>query len=83
MTNSTEEGFSENVELYSRSLAMSGFKYKKKVKEDLNKLKDVDPKEVINSNRKEPTKKPGAKVFWVSKYDPRVPHPRKIMVNFN
>ena len=29
MTNSTEEGFSENVELYSRSLAMSGFKHKK------------------------------------------------------
>ena len=78
MTNSTEEGFSENVELYSRSLAMSGFKYKK-VKEDLNKLKNVDPKEVINSDRKEPTKKPGAKVFWISKFDPRVPHPRKII----
>ena len=51
----------------------------KKVKEDLNKLKNVDPKEVINSDRKEPTKKPGAKVFWISKFDPRVPHPRKII----
>ena len=62
MTNSTAEGFTENVELYSRSLAMSGFKYKK-VKEDFNKLKNMDPKIVINSKPKKQAKKPGAKVF--------------------
>ena len=78
MTNSTEEGFDENVELYSRALAVSGYKYKK-VKSDLKKLKNIDPKEVINSDKKKSAKKACSKVFWVSKFAPRVPHPRKII----
>ena len=44
------------------------------------KLKDLDPVELIKKEKKD-KKKPekGVKAFFVSKYDPRMPHPRKMI----
>ena len=78
LTNSTKESFKESVEEYSRSMATSGYKYKH-VKNELMKYENMDVKQLVNTQRKETCRTPGAKLFWIFPYDPRVPHPRKII----
>ena len=53
VTNSSAKSFKENVELYSKALATSGFDYQS-VKKELLKFEHVDPKDLIKrpSNKK-------------------------------
>ena len=48
--NSKTESFKENVELYSKALAVSGFDYRS-VKKELLKFEHVDPKDLINEHQ--------------------------------
>ena len=70
MTNSTQEGFKENVELYSKAMASSGYKYQN-VKKDLMKFENIDPHELIKSDKKPRKAKSGVKAFWIAPFDPR------------
>ena len=78
ITNSTNKTFLENVELYSKALAVSGFNYQS-VKKELLKFEHIDPKDLINKPSNKKKSKPGPKVFFNSVFDPRLPHPRKII----
>ena len=53
ITNSTNETFLENVDMYSRALAASGYNYQT-MKNELKKLENIDPRELIKSDRKRP-----------------------------
>ena len=78
---SEEDDFDEAVESYSKSLAISGYKYQK-ARSELIKYKNIDRKEYLKNEktRKENNKNnTNKKVFWISKYDPRIPHPRQVL----
>ena len=79
LTNSTDETFRENVELYSRAMATSGYDYQQ-VKRELLKFEAINPVELAKRD-KQPSKrkKPGCKAFFNAPYDPRVPHPRSLI----
>ena len=79
INSSKDEYFDESVEDASRAFKISGYNYQK-TKQELMKFKDLDPVELIKKE-KEDKKKPekGVKAFFVSKYDPRMPHPRKMI----
>ena len=58
---------------------ISGYSYQESKKE-LLKYRDVDPLELIRKEktvRKKPEK--GVRVFYISKYDPRMPQPRQMI----
>ena len=60
-------------------MKISGFNYQN-VKKELLKFKDEDPIELIKKDkiaRDKPEK--GIKAFFITKYDPRVPHPRQLI----
>ena len=81
ITNSTNETFKENVELYSRSMAISGYDYQM-VKREMMKFEHVDPVELVKQkgNKSKPKRfKPGCRAFYISNYDPRLPHPRNLI----
>ena len=81
ITNSMKETFKENVELYSRSMAISGYDYQM-VKKEMMKFEHVDPIELVKktgNKTKSNRFKPGCRAFYVSSYDPRLPHPRKLI----
>ena len=79
LTNSTNETFRENVELYSRAMATSGYDYQT-VKRELMKFEKIDPIELAKRD-KQPNKraKPGCKAYFNSPYDPRMTHPRSLI----
>jgi hypothetical protein len=74
------------VEKYSRAMAVSGFKYEK-AKSELMKSKNISREDFLKEekNRKKKQKDNNkGKVFWISKFDPRIPHPRDVLSqNFN
>ena len=76
---SQDEDFDIAVEKFSRALAVSGFE---KAKSELMKSKNIDReaylKEEKNRKLKQKNKNNG-KVFWISRYDPRIPHPRDLL----
>ena len=77
--NSTNETFRENVELYSRAMATSGYDYQS-VKAEMLKFEKVDPIELAKKeSSKTKNKKKGCKAYFISPYDPRLPHPREII----
>ena len=79
LTNSSNETFKENVELYSRAMATSGYDYQK-VKKEMLKFENIDPVELAKKDKPESRKKKkGCKAFFISPFDPRLPHPRKII----
>ena len=62
-------------------MALSGYKYEM-VKQELLKFENVDPLELANRDKKDNKKqksKPGCKAFYVAPFDPRLPHPRKLI----
>ena len=79
INSSKDEYFDESVENASRAFKISGYNYQK-TKNDLLKFRDLDPLELIKEE-KEDKKKPdkGVKAYFVSKYDPRMPHPRALI----
>ena len=50
LTNSTNKTFRENVELYSRAMAVSGYDYSK-VKKQLLQFEKLDPVELAKKNQ--------------------------------
>ena len=81
LTNSTKETFIQNVELYSRSMAISGYDYQM-VKREIMKFENLQPEELLKkSGNKSKSKrfKPGCRGFYVTTYDPRLPHPRQLI----
>ena len=80
---SNDDDFDSAVELYSKSLTISGYKYQT-ARSELLKCKNIDRVEYLKNEkkRKKNTKqKNNKKVFWISKFDPRVPHPRQVLSN--
>ena len=78
---SNDDYFDSAVELYSKSLTISGYKYQT-ARSELLKCKNIDRIEYLKNakKRKENTKqKNNKKVFWISNFDPRVPHPRQVL----
>ena len=78
--------FDNAVERYSRALAVSGFKYEK-AKCELMKSKNINREDFLKEEKNRKKKQKGknkGKVFWISKFDPRIPHPREVLSkNFN
>ena len=59
-------------------MALSGYKYET-VKQELLKFEKVDPLELANQSKKKQKPKPGCRAFYVAPFDPRLPHPRKLI----
>ena len=72
---SQDTDFDTAVDIFSRALAVSGFKYEKAKSELMKSNREEYLKE--EKNRKQNKNK--GKVFWISKYDPRIPHPREVL----
>ena len=79
LNSSKNEYFEEAVEDAARGFAISGYNYQK-AKQELLKFKDQDPIELIKRPRRA-KKKPdkGVQAFFISEYDPRMPHPRQLL----
>ena len=78
---SQDMDFDNAVERYSRALAVSGFKYEK-AKCELMKSKNINREDFLkeeNNRKKKQKGKNKCKVFWISKFDPRIPHPREVV----
>jgi hypothetical protein len=78
---SNDEDFDNAVESYSKSLAISGYKYQT-AKTELRKCRDLDRIEYLKKEperKKNSKKKNNKKVFWISTFDPRIPHPRQVL----
>ena len=76
---SKTEFFEESVEDTAKSFKISGYNYQN-TKKELLKFKEEDPVQLIRKekvSRNKPEK--GVKVFYITKYDPRLPHPRQLL----
>ena len=81
ITTSKEEYFIEAVEDAAKGFAISGYNYQK-AKQELMKFKDQDPIELIKKPKRVKNKPDkGVLAFYVSDYDPRMPHPRQLITN--
>jgi hypothetical protein len=72
---SQDEDFYQAVKTYSKSLAIFGFKYQT----ELMKCKQIDRNEYLkaaNERKKNKNKSNNNKLFWIPKYDPRIPYLR-------
>ena len=79
INSSKTEYFLDAVEDTARSFKICGYNYQN-TKQELLKFKDEDPVDLIRKvkvNRSKPVK--GVKAFYISKYDPRLPHPRQMI----
>ena len=80
---SQDKDFDDAVEKYSRAFAVSGSKYQK-AKSELMKSKCINREAFITGEKdrkKNQKDKNKGKVFWISRFDPRVPHPREVLSN--
>ena len=80
---SKDEDFDEAVKRYSRAFAASGHPYRR-AKFELGKAKHIYREEFLKDEkqRKQTKKKKGrGNVYWINKYDPRVPHARRVITN--
>ena len=78
ITNSNNETFRENVELHSRSMALSGYNFNM-VKQEMLKFEHIDPHEQAKRPKKTKKSPPGCRAFYVAPFDPRLHHPRKLI----
>jgi hypothetical protein len=67
------------VDVCSKSFAIAGYNFQH-ARTELRKFRDEDPIELIKKGPKDKqTNGKGAKVFYVDDFDPRMPHPRKLI----
>ena len=69
----------ESVEDTARAFKISGYCYQD-TKKELLKFKEIDPLNLIKKSktvRSKPEK--GVRAFFISSYDPRMPHPRQLI----
>ena len=81
INSSKTEFFENSVEDTAKALKISGYSYQESKKE-LLKFREVDPLELIKKKktvRNKPEK--GVRAFYVTKYDPRIPQPRQMIVS--
>ena len=79
INSSKTEYFLDSVEDTAKSFKICGYNYQK-TKKELLKFKDEDPVSLVRKekvHRGKPDK--GLKAFYISKYDPRLPHPRQLI----
>ena len=79
INSSKTEYFDESVEETARAFKISGYNYQE-TKKGLLEFRNDDPIELIKKSktiRNRPEK--GVRAFYVSKYDPRMPHPRQLI----
>ena len=78
INSSKTEYFDEAVDTCSRSFAVAGYSFDH-AKAELNKFREVDPVELIKAGPKEQNNenKTGVKIFYVDRFDPRMPHQEK------
>ena len=79
INSSKDEYFEEAVDEAAKAFKISGYNYQK-TKQELLKFKDLDPIELIKKEKvvkKKPDK--GLQAFYISDYDPRMPHPRQLI----
>ena len=73
------EYFDEAVDTCSKSFAIAGYDYQH-ARSELRKFRNDDPVEMIKAGPKEKNNdETGVKIFYVDKFDPRMPHPRKMI----
>ena len=81
INSSKDEYFEESVEDAARAFKMSGYNYQKS-KQELLKFKNLDPIQLIKKEkRKKKGPDKGVRAFYIDSYDPRMPHPRKLISN--
>jgi hypothetical protein len=79
LNSSKTEYFDAAVDECSKSFSIAGYDYQH-ARSELRKFRDKDPVQMIKEGPKEKdVEKSGLRVFYVDKYDPRMPHPRKII----
>ena len=79
LTNSSNETFRENVELYSRTMENSGYNYQE-VEKEMFKFEKIDPVEFAKRGKTQSKRKRnGCKAFFIAPFDPRLPHPRTLI----
>ena len=79
INSSKDEYFDDSVEDAARAFKISGYPYQR-TKQELLKFKNLDPIELIKKDKvvkKGPEK--GVQSFYITKYDPRVLHPRQLI----
>ena len=79
INSSKTEYFENSVEDTARAFKISGHNYQN-TKKELLKFKEDNPIDLIKKDkvvRNKPAK--GVKSFYISKYDPRMPHPRQLL----
>ena len=79
INSSKTEYFENSVEDTARAFKISGYNYQN-TKKELLKFKEDNPIDLIKKDkvvRNKPAK--GVKSFYISKYDPRMPHPRQLL----
>ena len=79
INSSKTEYFENSVEEAAKALKISGYSYQNS-KNELLKFKNEDPIELIKREkvvRGKPEK--GVRAFYITKYDPRLPHPRQLI----
>ena len=77
INSSKDEFFENSVEEAARAFEISGYNYQK-TKQELLKFKNLDPIEPIKKVVRAATKK-GAKAFYITNFDPRMLHPRRLI----
>ena len=79
INSSKDEYFDESVEDTARAFKISGYSYQN-AKKELLKFRDIDPLNLIKKRKTVRTKPDkGVRAFFISKYDPRMPHPRQLI----
>ena len=80
MNSSKDEYFDEAVDKCSKSFAIAGYDYQH-ARSELRKFRNDNPVDMIKAGPKKKNNqtKSGVKIFYVDKYDPRMPHPRKLI----
>ena len=78
INSSKTEYFQESVEQFSKAFAMSGYNYQES-KKKLRVFEKEQPSYLIKRRRQTNKYLPECRVYFINKYDPRVPHPRKLL----
>ena len=78
VNSSKDEYFKESVEEFSKAFTISGYDYQDS-KRKLKHYEKEQPINLIRGVRQTNQYLPGCRVFYINPYDPRVPHPRKLL----
>ena len=79
INSSKDEYFDNSVDEAAKAFKISGYNYQK-TKQELMKFRSLDPIELIKKEKvPRNVPKKGVKAFYITNYDPRMLHPRKLI----